>query len=305
MRVGPLAGRAAVIGDATIWVVVPAFREAAHIGRVVATMPAFVDHVVVVDDASPDDTARAATEVGDARVRLVRHARNLGVGAAIVRGYREALDGGGAGRDAVAVMAGDGQMDPADLLDVVAPVARGDADYVKGTRFWVPSLWRTMGIGRRVVGGVLSVLTARATGLPITDSQCGYTAISGAMLARLDLDAVFTGFGYPNDLLSHLAVRGARVAEVPVRPVYGTEQSKLRPRHVPRIFALVARAAVRRARAAVVSSIWVTSPEEVRPVRATYVDRSSRDAHAEREIREERDARGAGVPPRGGAESAP
>jgi glycosyltransferase involved in cell wall biosynthesis len=132
-------------------VIVPAFQEEAHVGRVVASMPAFVDHVVVVDDGSTDATSARAREAavsqvsqvspvspgqrGGApspreRVRVVRHAARRGVGAAIATGYREALALGGRPTDALCVMAGDGQMEPNELARVARPIARGEADVV-------------------------------------------------------------------------------------------------------------------------------------------------------------------------------
>jgi glycosyltransferase involved in cell wall biosynthesis len=232
-----------------VCVVVPAWDEEPRIGRVVAGMPAWVDAVVVVDDASRDGTARAATASGDPRVEVVRHETNRGVGAAIVTGYRRCAALAGGPRDAFVVMAGDGQMDPADLPAIVSPIAGGVADYVKGDRFRSSGVARAMPAVRLVGGLALSWATSRAIGVPVSDSQCGYTALSREACARLDLGALWSGYGYPNDLLSQLALRGLRIAEVPVRAVYADEVSRLRPKHVPRIAALVARAWLRRLRA--------------------------------------------------------
>ena len=227
-------------------VVVPAYREEAHVGRVIATMPAFVDAIVVVDDGSPDKTSAAARAARDPRVVVLRHALRRGVGAAIVTGYVEALARTHDSHDAIAVMAGDGQMDPADLERVVRPVVRGEADYVKGERFSHRGVKGSMGLPRFVGGRVFSFLTSLAIGQPITDSQCGYTSIARAALASLDLAGLWPSFGYPNDLLGQLAARGLTIREVRVRPVYGTETSKLRLRHLPPIFFLVGRAALRK-----------------------------------------------------------
>jgi glycosyltransferase involved in cell wall biosynthesis len=234
---------------ANVAVIVPAYDEAPRIGRVLAAMPWFVDIVVVVDDASRDGTANAAERAGDTRVTVVRHAKNRGVGAAIVTGYREAMARTTGPRDTFAVMAGDGQMHPDDLERVVTNVARGEADYVKGTRFSDPDVARVMPLGRRIGGRVFSSLTSLAIGSKVTDSQCGYTAIARRACETLDLDGLYPGYGYPNDLLGQLAARRLRIAEVPVRPVYADEISRLKLRHLPRIGYLVARAAVRRARA--------------------------------------------------------
>jgi hypothetical protein len=99
---------------------------------------------------------------------------------------------------------------------------------------------------RWAVGHALSWLTSRAIGVPVHDSQCGYTALSRGACEGLDLSALWPSYGYPNDLLAQLARRGAVIAEVVVRPVYADEVSRLRPRHVVPILWLVARAWVGR-----------------------------------------------------------
>jgi glycosyltransferase involved in cell wall biosynthesis len=227
-------------------VVVPAWDEAPRIARVIRTLPPWVDQVIVVDDASDDGTAQAALSTGDARVAVERHTRNRGVGAAIVTGYRRAAATAGGERDAFVVMAGDGQMDPADLAAVVAPIARAEADYVKGDRFLWPGGTGAMPRSRRLAVRALSWATARAIGRPVSDSQCGYTALSRAACGALDLDGLWPGYGYPNDLLAQVALRGLRMAEVPVRAVYADEVSRLKPRHVPVVAALIVRAWLRR-----------------------------------------------------------
>lgn len=226
-------------------VVVPAFREEVLVGRVVRTMPLFVDRVLVVDDGSDDATGERALAVGDPRVTVLRHDVRKGVGAALTTGYRAALELTERDTDAICVMAGDAQMDPDDLAAIAGPIVGGEADYVKGDRMGQPGVRRSMGTPRWVGGKVFSRLTGLAVGVPIHDSQCGYTALSRAAVGGLDLTGLWPSFGYPNDLLGQLAARKMRIAEVPVRPVYGSEVSKLRLRHLPPIFFLIARAAVR------------------------------------------------------------
>ncbi|AKU96357.1 Glycosyltransferase [Labilithrix luteola] len=239
-----------MLEGSSVVVVVPAFCEELLIARVIETMPAWVDRIVVVDDGSPDRTTEVARAVGDARVQIVRHPERRGVGAAITTGYLAALDSGARATDVFCVMAGDGQMHPDDLRNVALPIVRDEADYVKGDRFRDPAVRASMGLPRWIGGQVFSRLTSFATGQPISDSQCGYTAISRRAARALDLDGLWPSFGYPNDILGQLAARRLRIRQVPVRPVYGTEQSKLRLRHLPPIFFLIARAAIRRKRAA-------------------------------------------------------
>jgi glycosyltransferase involved in cell wall biosynthesis len=205
-----------------IAVVIPAFNEEAAIAAAVAAVPEFVDHVLVIDDASSDATAEVARDAGRARggeIEVITHVHNRGVGAAIVTGYRRAL---ALGCDVAAVMAGDGQMDPADLPGVIEPIAAGEADYVKGNRFMHPEVWTAMPPARIVGNLVLSAATRLTSGYRhVFDSQCGYTAISARALEALDLDQLWARYGYPNDLLSRLNIAGQRVVDVPVRPVYG------------------------------------------------------------------------------------
>lgn len=232
-----------MLRDRIIAVVVPAFREASLIGRTLRQVPDFVDFIVVVDDASDDGTDRAALEAGDDRLVLLRLPENRGVGAAIAAGYRVARR---RGADVIAVMAGDAQMSPDDLLAVLAPVVDGQADYVKGNRLRHPRA-ADMPPQRRLATAALGRATAWATGLPgLGDSQCGYTAIAGSLVDRLPLWRLYPRYGYPNDLLSQVSLAGGRVVEVPVRPVYAGERSGLRPRHLGTIALLIGRAAARR-----------------------------------------------------------
>jgi len=222
-------------------VVIPAYCEERLIGRTLRGLPGFVDAIYVVDDGSPDATAVAARATHDPRLRVIRHERNQGVGAAIVTGYRAAL---AEHAEAVVVMAGDAQMDPADLPALLAPLIAGEADYVKGNRFRSRHR-RHMPWARRVAGKALSWVTRLASGLDVDDCQCGYTAISRHALCTLPLAELWHGFGYPNDLLLLAAQHGLRVREVTVRPVYGDERSGVRPWHALLIVALIARRCLR------------------------------------------------------------
>lgn len=230
-----------MLGQARIAVVVPAYQEERLIARTLDKIPDFVDSIWVVNDASTDRTAERATATSDARVVVVSHSRNRGVGAAIVTGYLCAL---AAEADVIAVVAGDDQMDPEDLESVIAPVVEGRADYVKGNRF-LHTERRRMPLARRAAGRVLSAMTRLATGLAVDDCQCGYAALSARAARDLPILELWPRFGYPNDLLGMLAARRMRVSEVPVRPVYAGERSGVRPWHVFVVGAVIARRAWR------------------------------------------------------------
>ena len=222
-----------MLEDKTVAVVVPAYNESTLIGRVIETMPEFVDHIVVVDDCSSDDTVAVVKRYmdGEPRLHLLEHKVNQGVGGAIVTGYKWARDHG---VDVTAVMAGDAQMDPADLPNIVAPVARGEADYTKGNRLFHGEAWKVMPKYRYFGNSFLSLLTKIASGYwHIADSQTGYTAISLKALQLLDLDKIYKRYGMPNDILIRLNELNFRVKDVPVRPVYNIgERSGIKLRKV-------------------------------------------------------------------------
>jgi glycosyltransferase involved in cell wall biosynthesis len=204
-------------------VVVPAHNEEKLIGQVLGTMPAFVDRIVVVDDASTDGTAdslgEAGRRMGD-RVRVVRHEKNGGVGAAIITGYRAALEEGRE-QALIAVMAGDAQMDPADLPRLLMPLAKDQADYTKGNRLFTGEAWKIIPRHRYLGNAVLSFLTKIASGYwHVADSQSGYTAVTAEALSLLQLHRLYPRYGFPNHLLVELNNYDFRVRDVPIRPLY-------------------------------------------------------------------------------------
>ena len=219
----------------TVAVVVPAYNEERLIAETIAGIPEFVDRILVVDDHSRDATVERARAAGDSRVEVLVHEKNQGVGAAIVTGYKRAL----AERvDVTAVMAGDNQMDPAELESLAGPVARGELDYAKANRLFTGQAWQQIPRHRYLGNAVLSLFTKIASGYwHVADSQAGYTALGLPMLELLDLDRIYRSYGFPNDMLVHLNVWNARVRDIPSRPIYGVgEKSGIKVRKVvPRI----------------------------------------------------------------------
>ena len=214
----------------TVAVVIPAYEEERLVGATVRGVPAFVDRIIVVDDASRDATAASAGEA-DPRVEVVRHERNLGVGAAIVTGYKRARD---EAIDVTCVMAADNQMDPGDLETLVRAVATGECDYAKANRLFTGQAWQIIPRTRYIGNAILSFLTKIASGYwHVADSQSGYAAVSLETLRLLDLDRLYARYGFPNDLLVHLNVWNRRVRDYPSRPIYGVgERSGIRLRRV-------------------------------------------------------------------------
>jgi glycosyltransferase involved in cell wall biosynthesis len=211
-----------------IGVVVPTYNEERFIAGVIETMPEFVDRIYVVDDSSTDRTAVIIDEKARQLSRVLAIHRRVrgGVGAAILSGHNEALKDN---MDIMAVMAGDGQMDPSILSEFLDPIIEDRADYVKGNRLSSRDHRREMP-GWIVFGNFcLSFVSKIATGYyNIMDSQDGYTAISAEMLRKLDLQNMEKGYAFENDMLVNLNVFRARVADLAHPAVYRGQRSKIR-----------------------------------------------------------------------------
>ncbi len=276
----------------TVGVVVPSYNEAGFVGEVIETVPDYVDRVYVIDDCSTDETweeiKRAATAVngqtpltdGDGsgrsigspttderpfgrRIVPIQHDHNRGVGGAIKTGYLRARDDD---IDVTAVMAGDGQMDPDSLPRLLDPIVAGEADYTKGNRLESEAYRREMPRFRLFGNTILTGLTKIASGYwDVVDPQNGYTAISRTALERLDLEAIYEYYGYPNDLLVRLNANRMRVRDVEIPAVYGDEESHITyPTYIWRLSGLLLRGFLRRLR-----SQYVT--ESVHPVVVCYL----------------------------------
>jgi len=258
-------------------VVVPAYNEGSQILKVLETMPSFVDHVVVVNDCSsdntrqmvldfmaknnvphgrgaldtacPEDTCYNRAEIllhqmdqeeikyftpskvynvspSEDRVILIDNLENGGVGAAIARGYKLCKD---MRIDCTAVMAGDGQMDPAELEGICAPILDEGIDYVKGNRLIHRSAWLVIPKIRYFGNSILSMMTKIASGYwRVSDTQTGYTAISLKALQSLRIHKIYKRYGMPNDMLVKLNIAFCSVREVEIKPVYNVgEVSKM------------------------------------------------------------------------------
>jgi glycosyltransferase involved in cell wall biosynthesis len=209
-----------------IGVVVPAYNEELLIADTLSGIPEYVDQIYVVDDCSADRTGDIVKKFGDPRIVYLRHEVNKGVGAGIVSGYKLALKDE---MDIVAVMAGDNQMDPAQLPRLIFPIIEGLADYTKGNRLLSENFMTGMSRWRSFGNLMLSFLTKIGSGYwHIMDPQNGYTAISRKALEVIDLDSVYPYYGYCNDLLIKLNAFGMRVMDVVIPARYGREKSSIR-----------------------------------------------------------------------------
>ena len=218
--------------------VVPAHNEALLIGKTIATMPDFVDRIIVIDDKSTDETAATVLSVANPKVHLVRHEQNLGVGGAILTGHRTALELGG---DIDVVMAGDAQMDPAYLPALLDPLVESGYGFTKGNRFFSRGSFEGMPRYRIFGNVVLSFMMKLSSGYwHLFDPQNGYTAITHTVLRRLDFSKIALGYQFENDMLINLSILSVRAKDVPIPAIYGEEVSGIRmSRVVPQISSLL------------------------------------------------------------------
>ncbi|NJE30332.1 glycosyltransferase family 2 protein [Thermococcus sp. 18S1] len=212
-----------------IGVVVPAYNEEKLIEKTLSGIPDYVDRIYVIDDASTDNTSQVVQKImkKDTRVTLIKHETNKGVGGAIITGYKKGIE---EGMDILVVMAGDNQMEPKDLPALLDPIIERDIDFTKGNRFLRKDYELRMPLWRRFGTFLLDWLTKIASGYwHISDPQNGYVAISTKALKRIDLESLYQGYAFENDLLIKASLAGLKAINVPVRIRYKVgESSKLR-----------------------------------------------------------------------------
>jgi dolichol-phosphate mannosyltransferase len=212
-------------------IVIPCFKVADSVARVIERIGPIARWIICVDDCSPDDVAAVIGRVAerDPRVLLVRHTTNQGVGGATCTGYREALK---LGADIIVKLDGDGQMDPRLVPNLVSPIIRGEADYVKGNRFFSLETLHRMSATRVIGNAGLSFLSKLSTGYwDLFDPTNGYTAIEGRVAAALPLDRLSRQFFFESDMLFRLSTLRARVLDLPMRGLYEDESSNLSELH--------------------------------------------------------------------------
>lgn len=241
-------GHTSRVQGPVIAVVIPAFKAGNTIATVIADIPPAVAHVVVVDDASPDDLAAVVGRSADLRVHLVRHRENQGVGAATLSGYDAAV---ALGAEIIVKLDADGQMDPRALPALVRPIAQHAADYTKGNRFLHTPELASMPRSRRVGNAGLSFWTKLASGYwPVFDPTNGYTAIHASLIPLLDRARIAPRYFFETSMLLDLNRLRAVVQDVYLPARYGGEASSLSPRRAlgefpPRLVAATWRRIVR------------------------------------------------------------
>ncbi|MEO6596781.1 MAG: glycosyltransferase family 2 protein [Planctomycetota bacterium] len=215
-----------VKSGSTVGVVIPSYKVRNHILAVIEKIGPEVHRIYVVDDCCPDGSGDFVEQnCRDPRVKVLRNAQNQGVGGAVASGYREGL---AEGIDVLVKIDGDGQMDPALIPQLVAPIQAREADYAKGNRFFDLKGVRSMPKMRVFGNAALSFLTKLSSGYwDLFDPTNGYTAIHRTVLARMPLDKVSRGYFFETDMLFRLNTLRAVVVDVPMDANYGDEVSNL------------------------------------------------------------------------------
>jgi glycosyltransferase involved in cell wall biosynthesis len=210
-----------------IFVVIPSFRTRAKIVNVIASIGSEVSGIIVVDDLCPELSGQHVIQnTKDERVKVIFNESNLGVGGSTIRGYQEALK---RGAEVVVKLDGDGQMNPSRIREIVAPILSGQADYVKGNRFWSIAHVKQMPKVRLIGNMALSFFAKASTGYwNLFDPNNGYTAISSNALRALPLEQIDRRYFFESDMLFHLNLMGARVEQVSMEAIYDDEQSSLK-----------------------------------------------------------------------------
>lgn len=227
-----------------IAVVIPCYRTKAYILPLIAQLGTEVDKIYVIDDACPEMTGKyVKTECRDPRLTVLFHTKNLGVGGAVVTGYRQALHDGAS---IVLKLDGDGQMDPNLIPKFIAPIVSGKADYVKGNRFFDLQLLSAMPKVRLIGNAALSFINKACTGYwNVMDPTNGYTAIHANILRSMPLHKLDKRYFFESDLLFRLSILRAVVYDLPIKAKYDGEVSSLRigrvilgfpPKYVVRFF---------------------------------------------------------------------
>ncbi len=234
----PAAQRARLnLRQARVWLVVPCYKVTSHILRVIEKTPDWIEGIVCVDDACPDNSGDFIEASNtDPRVVVVRLAENQGVGGATLAGYAEAIGRGG---EILVKVDGDDQMDLNYAAQLIAPLLLGEADYAKGNRFTSSSHLKAMPLVRVVGNAALSFLAKLSTGYwTIFDPTNGYTAIDASVARLVTEKRISRRFFFETDLLYHLGTLRAVVRDVPMPARYADEVSNIQVGRIVGPFAL-------------------------------------------------------------------
>ena len=209
-----------------ITVVIPCYRAKKHILDVLNHIPKCVTDIYCIDDGCPEKTGQHIKEHNpDSRVVVIHHKKNAGVGAAMVTGYKKALE---TDADIIIKLDSDGQMDAKLIPHFIRPIAENKADYTKGNRFFQLHDFQNMPKIRILGNTFLTLLNKFSTGYwRLFDPTNGFTAIHRDVLALLPLGKLHKGYFFESDMLFRLSTVRAVVIDVPQKAIYADEESGL------------------------------------------------------------------------------
>lgn len=208
-----------------IAVIIPTYRAFDSINAVIESIPDFIDHIIIVDDKCPQKSWKLVSQLTNAKITLVRHETNLGVGGAVKSGYAKALE---LECDICVKIDSDGQMDPAYMQMLITPIIHNKADYTKGNRFQDLKALQQMPRIRLIGNSMLSFLVKIASGYwNIMDPTNGYTAIQSSTIQRLDFEKIANRYFFESDMLINLNLINTVVQDVPIPARYGEEESSM------------------------------------------------------------------------------
>lgn len=210
----------------SIAVVIPSFKVKQQILEVIEHVGPECIRIYVVDDCCPEFTGEfIKANCSDPRVIVLHNKINLGVGGAVIAGYKAAIEDG---FDVIVKVDGDGQMDPRLIPDFVGPIVSGEADYTKGNRFFDLEKIGEMPKVRLFGNAALSFMTKVSSGYwELFDPTNGYTAIHRDVARHLPFGKISNRYFFESDMLFRLNILRAVVVDIPMDARYGNEISNL------------------------------------------------------------------------------
>lgn len=215
------------IDEIKLAVVIPCYKVKKHILDVIKSLGPEVNAIYIVDDNCPETSGGyVLTRNIDQRVQVLFHKVNLGVGGAVMTGYRQAIEDG---MDIIVKIDGDGQMDSNEILKLIHPIRAGEADYAKGNRFYNLEKLSSMPKMRLFGNACLSMMAKLSSGYwNLFDPTNGFTAIHKDAAKLLPFDKISHRYFFETDILFRLNTLGAVVVDIPMDARYGDEVSNLK-----------------------------------------------------------------------------
>lgn len=204
----------------TITAILPAFNEEVSIGSVVLHTRQHADHVIVIDDGSTDRTGEFAQLAG---AKVIRHICNMGKGVALKTGFEYVRQNGA---EVVVTIDSDGQHDPEEIPKLVAPILKGEADMVNGSRY-LNGNGKSTPFYRRIGQIILDDVTNINSGLTVTDTQSGFRAFAKHTLSTFKFRS--NGLAIESEMLMDAANAGFNVKEVEIGVRYDVDGSSENP----------------------------------------------------------------------------